>query len=113
MAARSSCRCCWRAASIWAPGWPSRANSRRRAFLNGKLDLAQAEAVADLIDAATTSAARSAVRSLQGEFSKAIHSLTDELINLRMLVEATLDFPEEDIDFLKAANALAGWKPCN
>jgi len=77
----------------------------RRAFLNGKLDLAQAEAVADLIDAATTSAARSAVRSMQGEFSKAIHSLTDELINLRMLVEATLDFPEEDIDFLKAANA--------
>jgi len=77
----------------------------RRAFLNGKLDLAQAEAVADLIDAATTSAARSAVRSLQGEFSKAIHGLTDELINLRMLVEATLDFPEEDIDFLKAADA--------
>jgi tRNA modification GTPase len=77
----------------------------RRAFLNGKLDLAQAEAVVDLIDAATTSAARSAVRSLQGEFSKAIHGLTDELINLRMLVEATLDFPEEDIDFLKAANA--------
>lgn len=77
----------------------------RRAFLNGKLDLAQAEAIADLIDAATASAARSAVRSLQGHFSKAIHSLTDELINLRMLVEATLDFPEEDIDFLKAANA--------
>ena len=77
----------------------------RRAFLNGKIDLAQAEAVADLIDAATASAARSAVRSLQGEFSKAIHSLTDELINLRMLVEATLDFPEEDIDFLKAADA--------
>jgi tRNA modification GTPase len=77
----------------------------RRAYLNGKLDLAQAEAVADLIDAATSSAARSAVRSLQGEFSKAIHGLTDELINLRMLVEATLDFPEEDIDFLKAADA--------
>ena len=77
----------------------------RRAFLNGKLDLAQAEAVADLIDAATASAARSAVRSLQGEFSQAIHGLTDELINLRMLVEATLDFPEEDIDFLKAADA--------
>ncbi len=77
----------------------------RRAFLNGKLDLAQAEAVADLIDAATTSAARSAVRSLQGEFSKAIHTLTDELIDLRMLVEATLDFPDEDIDFLRAANA--------
>lgn len=77
----------------------------KRAFLNGKIDLTQAEAVADLIDAATASAARSAVRSLQGEFSKAIHSLTDELINLRMLVEATLDFPEEDIDFLQAANA--------
>jgi tRNA modification GTPase len=77
----------------------------RRAFLNGKMDLAQAEAVADLIDASTASAARSAVRSLQGEFSKAIHALTDELINLRMLVEATLDFPEEDIDFLKAADA--------
>ena len=77
----------------------------RRAFLNGKMDLAQAEAVADLIDAATASAARSAVRSLQGEFSQAIHALTEELINLRMLVEATLDFPEEDIDFLKAADA--------
>ena len=77
----------------------------RRAFLNGKIDLAQAEAVADLIDAATVSAARSAVRSLQGEFSQAIHALTDELIDLRMLVEATLDFPEEDIDFLKAADA--------
>ena len=77
----------------------------RRAFLNGKIDLAQAEAVADLIDASTASAARSAVRSLQGEFSQAIHMLTDELVNLRMLVEATLDFPEEDIDFLKAANA--------
>ena len=77
----------------------------RRAFLNGKLDLAQAEAVADLIDAATASAARSAVRSLQGEFSRAIHALTDELINLRMLVEATLDFPEEEIDFLQAADA--------
>ena len=77
----------------------------RRAFLNGKMDLAQAEAVADLIDAATASAARSALRSLQGEFSRAIGELNDELINLRMLVEATLDFPEEDIDFLQAANA--------
>ena len=77
----------------------------RRAFMNGKMDLAQAEAVADLIDAATASAARSAVRSLQGEFSRAIGELNEELINLRMLVEATLDFPEEDIDFLKAADA--------
>jgi len=77
----------------------------RRAFLKGKLDLAQAEAVADLIDAATSSAARSAMRSLQGEFSKAVHGLTEELIDLRMLVEATLDFPEEDIDFLRKADA--------
>ncbi|MBS1197575.1 MAG: tRNA modification GTPase trmE [Proteobacteria bacterium] len=78
-----------------------------RAFLNGKLDLAQAEAVADLIDAATTSAARSAVRSLQGEFSRAVHTMVQELIDLRMLVEATLDFPEEEIDFLQAADAFA------
>ena len=77
----------------------------RRAFMNNKLDLAQAEAVADLIDASTQAAARSAVRSLQGEFSRAIHALVDELINLRMLVEATLDFPEEEIDFLQAADA--------
>ncbi len=77
----------------------------RRAFLNDKLDLAQAEAVADLIDASTQAAARSALRSLQGEFSRAIHILVDELINLRMLVEATLDFPEEEIDFLQAADA--------
>jgi tRNA modification GTPase len=79
----------------------------RRAFLNGKLDLAQAEAVADLIDAATTSAARSAVRSLQGEFSKAVHGLTEELTDLRMHVEATLDFPEEEIDFLRKADTFA------
>jgi len=77
-----------------------------RAFLNDKLDLAQAEAVADLIDASTAAAARSAVRSLSGEFSAAIHRLVDRLIDLRMLVEATLDFPEEDIDFIKQANAV-------
>lgn len=79
----------------------------RRAFLNGKLDLAQAEAVADLIDAATAAAARSAVRSLQGEFSRAIQGLVQELIDLRLLVEATLDFPEEEIDFLQAADAFS------
>ena len=77
----------------------------RRAFLNGKIDLAQAEAIADLIDAATASAARSAARSLHGEFSRAIHGLTDELTQLRMLVEASLDFPDEDIDFIEAADA--------
>ena len=77
----------------------------QRAFLNHKLDLAQAEAVADLIDASTEAAARGASRSLAGGFSKEIHQLRDALIHLRMLVEATLDFPEEDIDFLKQADA--------
>lgn len=70
----------------------------QRAFLNDKLDLAQAESVADLIDATTSEAARSAVRSLQGEFSAAINVLVEQLVRLRMLVEAMLDFPEEDID---------------
>ena len=77
----------------------------QRAFLNDKMDLAQAEAVADLIDASTEAAARGATRSLSGEFSKEIHSLRDALIHLRMLVEATLDFPEEEIDFLQKADA--------
>ena len=77
----------------------------KRAFLNNKLDLAQAESVADLIDASSQAAARMAVRSLKGAFSKQIHNLVDDLITLRMLVEATLDFPEEEIDFLEAADA--------
>lgn len=73
----------------------------RRAFLNDKLDLAQAEAVADLIEASTAQAARSAMRSLSGEFSRQVHALVNQLIELRMLVEATLDFPEEEIDPLR------------
>jgi len=77
----------------------------RRAFQNGKLDLAQAEAVADLIEAASAEAARSAVRSLSGAFSARITELVDAVIRLRMLVEATLDFPEEDVDFLEQADA--------
>ena len=76
-----------------------------RAFLNDKIDLAQAEAIADLIDASTEAAARSASRSLAGAFSQEIHTLKDALIHLRMLVEATLDFPEEEIDFLRQADA--------
>jgi tRNA modification GTPase len=76
-----------------------------RAFLNDKMDLAQAEAVADLIDASTEAAARSASRSLSGAFSDEIHQLRDALIHLRMLVEATLDFPDEEIDFLRKADA--------
>jgi tRNA modification GTPase len=79
----------------------------RRAFLNGKLDLAQAEAVADLINASTATAARSAIRSLQGDFSRAIDALMDPLIELRALTEATLDFPEEEVDFLKSIQAEA------
>jgi len=77
----------------------------RRAFLNDKLDLAQAEAVADVIEAATDAAARCAVRALQGDFSAAVRNLTDGLIELRMLVEATLDFPEEELDPLDRADA--------
>lgn len=77
----------------------------QRAFLNGKIDLAQAEAIADLIDASTEAAARSAGRSLSGAFSQEVHGLRDALVHLRMLVEATLDFPEEDIDFLQKADA--------
>ena len=76
-----------------------------RAFLNDKIDLAQAEAIADLIDASTEAAARSASLSLSGAFSHEIHTLRDALIHLRMLVEATLDFPEEEIDFLRKADA--------
>lgn len=78
----------------------------RRAFLNGKLDLAQAEAVADLIEASSVAAARSALRSLSGRFSEEIHQIVDRLIDLRMLVEATLDFPEEEIEFLERARAM-------
>ncbi len=76
-----------------------------RAFLNDKLDLVQAEAVADLIEASTEQAARSATRSLQGVFSSQIDDLAEQLLTLRMLVEATLDFPEEEIDFLQKADA--------
>src|SRR5471032_2224888 len=71
-----------------------------RAFLNGKLDLTQAEAIADLIDASSEQAARAAVRSLQGEFSQQIQRLLEALIQVRMYVEAAIDFPEEEIDFL-------------
>jgi tRNA modification GTPase len=76
-----------------------------RAFQNDKLDLAQAEAVADLIDASTEAAARLATQSLSGAFSKVIEELVDRVTHLRMLVEATLDFPEEEIEFLEASNA--------
>ncbi|MBF5040574.1 tRNA uridine-5-carboxymethylaminomethyl(34) synthesis GTPase MnmE [Methylophilus sp. 13] len=78
----------------------------QRAYLNDKLDLAQAEAVADLINASTEEAARSAVRSLSGEFSNAVQDLLHQLIDLRMYVEACLDFPEEEIDFITQGRVL-------
>ena len=80
----------------------------RRAYLNDKLDLAQAESVIDLIEATTAQAARCAIRSLQGEFSQKIQELINSLIDLRSLVEVTLDFPDEEIDFLKQSDAEVG-----
>jgi len=77
----------------------------QRAFLNGKLDLAQAESVADLIDAASATAARAAARSLSGAFSREVTQIVETLIELRMVTEATLDFPDEDIEFMGATNA--------
>ncbi len=71
-----------------------------RAFINDKLDLTQAEAIVDLIDASSVQAARNALRSLKGDFSKQINQLVEELIKLRLYVEAAIDFPEEEIDFL-------------
>jgi tRNA modification GTPase len=98
-------RCLSLGARIAQPG-----EFTRRAFLNDKLDLLQAESVADLIEASTAEAAQSAMRSLSGEFSQKINALVSKLIHLRALVEATLDFPEEEIDFIQttdAANRLA------
>jgi len=82
-----------------------------QAFMNDKLDLTQAEAIADLIDATSEQAARSALHSLQGEFSREVHELVDKVTNLRLYVEAAIDFPDEEVDFLsdgKIANALYG-----
>ena len=79
-----------------------------RAFLNGRLDLAQAEAIADLIDSSSSEAARGALRSLQGVFSRKIGALVEQLISLRVYVEAALDFPEEEIDFLSDARIREG-----
>jgi len=77
----------------------------QRAFLNDKIDLAQAEAIADLIDASSEAAARAAASSLSGEFSRRVNSLAASIVQLRMLVEATLDFPEEEIEFLEKYSA--------
>jgi tRNA modification GTPase len=76
----------------------------KRAFLNDKIDLAQAEAVADLISATTSAGVRAATRSLVGEFSREVHAILDRLVELRIFIEATLDFPEEDVEFARAAD---------
>lgn len=81
-----------------------------RAFLNGKIDLVQAEAIADLIECSTALASRMAIHSLQGEFSNKVHSLTDDLVNLRKSLEATLDFPEDEIDLPSAIQIDFGLK---
>ena len=88
-------RCVQLGARIAAPG-----EFTQRAFLNNKIDLSQAEAIADLIDSASSAAAKSAVRSMQGEFSGLVRALTEKLTSLRIYVEAAIDFPEEEIDFL-------------
>ena len=93
-------RCLELGARFAAPG-----EFTQRAFLNDKIDLVEAEAVADLVDAATATAARAAARSLTGEFSREVDALTEALLALRMFVEATLDFPDEDIDFVEAHDA--------
>ncbi len=95
-------RCVELGARIAAPG-----EFTKRAFLNGKLDLVEAESVADLIEAATGTAARAAARSLSGVFSHEVNALVSALIDLRMYTEATLDFPEEDIEFLQAGGVQA------
>jgi tRNA modification GTPase len=95
-------RCTELGARIAEPG-----EFTKRAFLNGKLDLAQAESVSDLIDAATATAARAAARSLDGEFSRDVNALVESLTELRVYTEATLDFPEEDIEFLREGDVAA------
>ena len=85
----------------------------KRAFLNGKLDLVQAEAIADLIDSGTSQAARAALRSLSGSFSQAVATLQEQLINLRLHVEAAIDFPEEEIDFLTDSDLLRKIDACD
>ena len=94
--------CCQAGARLARPGEFS-----ERAFLNGKIDLAQAEAIADLINAATEAAARGAARSLQGAFSKEVASLVDKITSLRVYVEAAIDFPEEEVDFISSGDVSA------
>ena len=84
-----------------------------RAFLNGKIDLTQAEAIADLIESGSRAATRAAMRSLQGRFSQQVHSLIDEIINLRAYIEAALDFAEEEIDFLNSGDISLRLEECS
>ena len=104
MAGRLYCKCCCNAALSSARRLPHRESSPNAHFSMTRLDLAQAESVADLIDSSTAQAARCALRSLQGEFSREIESMVQALTELRMCVEATLDFPEEDVELLESEN---------
>jgi len=96
---------CLQAGRPWGMRVAEPGEFTQRAFLNDRMDLAQAEAVADLIDASSEAAARGAMASLSGEFSARVNDLADRIVHLRMLVEATLDFPEEEIDFLEKYQA--------
>jgi len=96
---------CLQAGAPWGIRLAEPGEFTRRAFLNDRMDLAQAEAVADLIDASSEAAARGAMASLSGEFSRRVNDLAERVVHLRMLVEATLDFPEEEIDFLEKYQA--------
>ena len=96
---------CLQAGAPWGMRLAEPGEFTRRAFLNDRMDLAQAEAVADLIDASSEAAARGAMASLSGEFSRRVGELDARIVHLRMLVEATLDFPEEEIDFLEKYQA--------
>src|SRR5690606_9149869 len=84
----------------------------QRAFLNDRLDLAQAEAIAALVASGSAQAARAALRSLSGEFSRAVEDLSGQLLELRLHVEAAIDFPEEEIDFLSDADLAARLESC-
>src|SRR5690606_28294720 len=96
---------CLEAGKPWGVRHAEPGEFTQRAFLNDRMDLAQAEAVADLIDASSEAAARSAMASLSGDFSQHVTALNERIIHLRMLVEATLDFPEEEVDFLEKYEA--------
>ena len=111
-AARCSYRCWSTQPASWGARLAEPGEFSKRAFLNGRLDLAQAEAIADLIAAGSEQAARAALRSLAGEFSERVNELAEALTEARLHVEAAIDFPDEDIDFLADAALEARLEGC-